>query len=178
MHRAVTTADGQEIAARFFDPEGTPRGAVLIAGDGCARSTPAVRRVAGARGSSRRPSITAARTVAPAALPAFARHLRLGGLDCAAMIDARPPVRCTGSVTAWAADPRARSQPRSLSKAITVATGSGYWRENTPRIRLWWLWFVAAPLALPLWLFPRQNVAQGWRPAESCSSGALVPRPD
>jgi predicted alpha/beta hydrolase len=34
----------------------------------------------------------------------------------------------------------------------TGATGSGYWRENTRRIRplAWWLWFVIAPPALAL----------------------------
>jgi predicted alpha/beta hydrolase len=36
-----------------------------------------------------------------------------------------------------------------LAKAITIACGSGYWRENTPQLRrrAWWLWYVAAPLA-------------------------------
>lgn len=35
---------------------------------------------------------------------------------------------------------------------ITVGAGSGYWRENTPRLRryVWWLWYVVVPLALPL----------------------------
>jgi predicted alpha/beta hydrolase len=37
-----------------------------------------------------------------------------------------------------------------FQKVITVATGSGYWRENVPSLRLkvWWLWFVVVPLAL------------------------------
>jgi predicted alpha/beta hydrolase len=36
-----------------------------------------------------------------------------------------------------------------LAKAITVASGSGYWRENSPQLRrrAWWLWYVVAPLA-------------------------------
>jgi predicted alpha/beta hydrolase len=40
-----------------------------------------------------------------------------------------------------------------VKKAVTVATGSGYWRENTPGIRpkAWWLWFVVTPLAVALW---------------------------
>jgi len=39
-----------------------------------------------------------------------------------------------------------------IAKAITVATGSGYWRENAPalRRRVWWLWYFAAPLATAL----------------------------
>jgi predicted alpha/beta hydrolase len=38
----------------------------------------------------------------------------------------------------------------SVAKAVTVATGSGYWLENVPSLRLkvWWLWFVLAPIAL------------------------------
>jgi predicted alpha/beta hydrolase len=37
----------------------------------------------------------------------------------------------------------------AIAKAITIASGSGYWRENTRglRWRVWWLWFVAVPLA-------------------------------
>ena len=36
-----------------------------------------------------------------------------------------------------------------LTKAVTVACGSGYWRENTPKLRLrvWWLWYVLVPIA-------------------------------
>ncbi|MBT8766623.1 alpha/beta hydrolase family protein [Metapseudomonas boanensis] len=39
-----------------------------------------------------------------------------------------------------------------ISKALTIATGSGYWRENTEQLRrrVWLLWFLAAPLLTPL----------------------------
>jgi predicted alpha/beta hydrolase len=39
-----------------------------------------------------------------------------------------------------------------LAKVITVAAGSGYWRENSPPLRrkVWLFWFVATPLATPL----------------------------
>jgi predicted alpha/beta hydrolase len=39
--------------------------------------------------------------------------------------------------------------PARVVKAITVACGSGYWRENVPRLRLrvWWLWYVIVPIA-------------------------------
>ncbi len=35
---------------------------------------------------------------------------------------------------------------------LTIATGSGYWRENAPPLRWYvgWLWFVAAPLSMRL----------------------------
>jgi predicted alpha/beta hydrolase len=36
-----------------------------------------------------------------------------------------------------------------LTKAVTVACGSGYWRENALKLRLrvWWLWYVLVPIA-------------------------------
>lgn len=39
-----------------------------------------------------------------------------------------------------------------VAAMMTVATGSGYWRENSPKLRsyVWWLWYVAAPLSLRL----------------------------
>jgi predicted alpha/beta hydrolase len=39
-----------------------------------------------------------------------------------------------------------------VQRVVTVASGSGYWRENAPRLKRinWLLWFVIAPLALPL----------------------------
>lgn len=45
--------------------------------------------------------------------------------------------------------------------AVTVATGSGYWRENSPALRrtVWWLWYVAAPLAMKLYgYFPGKRL--------------------
>jgi predicted alpha/beta hydrolase len=39
-----------------------------------------------------------------------------------------------------------------IDRVITVATGSGYWRENSwPTKRfVWWLWFVVVPIAIKL----------------------------
>jgi predicted alpha/beta hydrolase len=33
-----------------------------------------------------------------------------------------------------------------------VGTGSGYWLQNSPRLRnyVWWLWYFVTPVALPL----------------------------
>lgn len=38
----------------------------------------------------------------------------------------------------------------AVTAMLTIATGSGYWRENSTPIRwiVWWIWYVAAPLAL------------------------------
>jgi predicted alpha/beta hydrolase len=37
-----------------------------------------------------------------------------------------------------------------IDRVITVATGTGYWLQNTWRTKsvVWWLWFVVVPLAL------------------------------
>jgi predicted alpha/beta hydrolase len=37
-----------------------------------------------------------------------------------------------------------------VAAMLTVATGSGYWLQNSPALRsyVWWLWFVVAPLAV------------------------------
>jgi predicted alpha/beta hydrolase len=44
--------------------------------------------------------------------------------------------------------------PERITKAITItiASGSGYWLENTLslRWRVWWLWFVLVPLLVPV----------------------------
>jgi predicted alpha/beta hydrolase len=48
-----------------------------------------------------------------------------------------------------------------IHKIVTVATGSGYWLENAPalRWRAWWLWYVVAPIATPLFgYFPGKRL--------------------
>lgn len=39
-----------------------------------------------------------------------------------------------------------------LTKIVTIATGSGYWRENAALLkrRAWFLWYILAPLAVTL----------------------------
>lgn len=83
-------------------------------------------------------------------------------LDCAAMIDALPrrPLYWIGHSLGGQILPLVPNHAL-IKKAVTVATGSGYWRENSPRIRpmAWWLWFVVTPLALPLWgYFPGKTL--------------------
>jgi predicted alpha/beta hydrolase len=83
-------------------------------------------------------------------------------LDCAAMIDALPrkPLYWIGHSLGGQILPLVPNC-ESITKAVTVATGSGYWRENSPQIRpmAWWLWFVVAPLAVRLWgYFPGKTL--------------------
>jgi predicted alpha/beta hydrolase len=39
-----------------------------------------------------------------------------------------------------------------IAKALAVASGSGYWRDTAPPLGryVWWLWFVAVPIATRL----------------------------
>lgn len=48
-----------------------------------------------------------------------------------------------------------------VTAMVTVATGSGYWLENSPQLRsyVWWLWYVMAPAALRLFgYFPGRRL--------------------
>jgi len=166
MHRLVETADGRKIAARFFHPEGAAKGAVLVVpAMGCGQDyyksfatwlaaqgfTVATFDYRGT-GLSRRGALRGFK----ADIFDWAR------LDCAAMIDALPerPLYWIGHSLGGQILPLVPNR-ESLTKAVTVATGSGYWRENSPRIRpmAWWLWFVVTPLIVPLFgYFPGKTL--------------------
>jgi predicted alpha/beta hydrolase len=159
--REVATADGQKIAARFFAPEGNPRGSVLIA--------PAM-------GTSQEYYRPFAQWLAKQGLLAatfdyrgtgLSRPKELRGfkadifdwarLDCAAMIEALAqenqgaPLYWIGHSLGGQILGLVPNRDR-IAKAVTIATGSGYWREIVPgfRLKAWWLWYVVAPIALSL----------------------------
>jgi predicted alpha/beta hydrolase len=49
----------------------------------------------------------------------------------------------------------------AVDKFITIATGSGYWRQNAPKLRrkVWLLWWGLAPVATPLFgYFPGKRL--------------------
>jgi len=158
MHRLVTAADGQQIAARFFSPPGAAKGAVLVV-PAMGVSQDYYEAFAGwlaqqgftvatfdYRGTGRS---------RPSKLRGFKADIYdWARLDCAAMIEALPqqPLYWIGHSLGGQIFGLVPNR-EFVTKAITVATGSGYWRENTPRIRpmAWWLWFVVTPPALALW---------------------------
>jgi predicted alpha/beta hydrolase len=157
MHRLVRTADGHEIAARFFQPQGKHRGAVLIVpAMGCSQdyykpfaSWLAAQGFTTATFDYRGTGLSRRRT-----LRGFkADILDWARLDCAAMIDAlaEEPLYWIGHSLGGQILALVPNRDR-VTKAVTIATGSGYWLENVPRLRLmvWWLWFVLVPLTLPL----------------------------
>lgn len=158
---AIETADGETIVARFFAPDRQPAGAVLIVA---------------AMGVSQRYYEPLASWLSDQGLLVATFDYRCTGLsrrarlrdcqadildwaryDCAAMVDALSE-RAPGRPVYWIGHslggqilPFVPNRDR-VEKMITVATGSGYWRENAPPLRrlAWWLWFVVAPLSVRL----------------------------
>lgn len=89
-----------------------------------------------------------------------------GRHDCSAMLDAVTaaagtlPVFWIGHSLGGQILPFVRGSER-IRRAFTIATGSGYWRENTRslRNRAWLLWYLIAPLVTPLaGYFPGQRL--------------------
>jgi predicted alpha/beta hydrolase len=186
MHRAVDTrkvvaADGTPITARFFHPDGEAKGAVLIVpAMGCSQdyyrafaTWLAAQGFTVATFDYRGTGLSRAGTLRGFTADIF----DWARLDCAAMIDALPqrPLYWIGHSLGGQILGLVPNN-RLVKKAVTVATGSGYWRENTPGIRpkAWWLWFVVTPPALALWgYFPGKalrkvgdlpkGVMQQWR---------------
>jgi predicted alpha/beta hydrolase len=158
VHRLVETADGQRIAARFFSPEGKSRGAVLIApamGVGQDYYQPFASWLAAQGFTVATFDYRGTGLSRAGALRGFRADIfDWARLDCAAMIDALPerPLYWIGHSLGGQILPLVPNN-KLVSKAVTVATGSGYWRENSPQIRpmAWWLWFVVVPPALALW---------------------------
>jgi predicted alpha/beta hydrolase len=157
----IRAADGSSIAARFFAPPAAARGAVLIVP---AMGTPQEFYRPFAEWLARQGFLSATFDYRGTGLS------RRGGLrgfkadlfdwaelDCAAMVDALAD-RAKGAPLTWIGHSLGGQilalvpNRGSIAKAITVATGSGYWLENVPSLRLkvWWLWFFVVPVALRL----------------------------
>lgn len=169
----ILAADGQVLAARFFSPGEvypTPRGAVII--------VPAM-------GVSQEYYADFANWLATQGFAAItfdyrgmghSRHGSLRGfkadifdwakLDCGAAMAALE-ARFPGVPLTWIGHSLGGQilaffpQHGRLAKAITVGTGSGYWRENvwTLRSYVWWLWYFVVPVVLPLFdYFPGRKL--------------------
>jgi predicted alpha/beta hydrolase len=160
-HRRITTEDGYVLSARFFAPVGSPRGAVLVApAMGCGQIYYAALA-----------SWLAAQGYLVATFDyrgtGFSRRGSLRGfeadiltwakLDCGAVLAefgreaGELPLYWVGHSLGGQILPFVPGRER-IRKIVTIACGSGYWRENSPRLRriVWWLWFVIVPLTLPL----------------------------
>jgi predicted alpha/beta hydrolase len=167
---ALVAADGEPLAARDFAPDGSARGAVLIApAMGVAQDFYAP--LAGwlaergfralsfdYRGSGRsrtRPLrgldadvLTWARLDAGAALAAL--RARAGDV----------PLLWLGHSLGGQIVPFVPGH-EAIARIVAVAAGSGYWRQNAPALRrkVWLFWWGAAPLLTPLFgYFPGRRL--------------------
>src|SRR5262245_40494992 len=159
MHHTIRLQGSASLALRTFEPAGTPRAAIVLpSAMGVTQSY-----------YSRFAEWLAARGYlaatfdyrgigqsAPPTLRGFEIDIRdWATQDCAAVIDfmkAQAP-----SVPLYWVGHSLGGQLLGLipnrehiDRAITIATGNGYWLENSWQTRrfVWWLWFVVAPLAL------------------------------
>ena len=166
----VIAADGHRLVVRFFAPlEGTV-GAILIVP---AMGTSQIYYGPFATWAADQGFLTATFDYRgtglsrPADLRGFkADILDWARLDCAAMVDALSK-RVPGKPLYWIGHslggqilPFVPNHDR-IAKAVTIATGSGYWRENAPslRWRAWWLWYLVAPLSVRLFgYFPGKRL--------------------
>jgi len=161
VEQDIVTADGQRIVSRLFVPENEIKGAVLVvpamgasqsyylkfaawlAAQGFLTATFDYR----GTGLSRPPDLRGFK----ADLFDWAR------LDCAAMLDALQ-ARAAGKPLYWLGHSFGGhilpivSDCGRVTKMITIAAGSGYWRDYAPSRKplLWWLWYVVVPFSLKL----------------------------
>jgi predicted alpha/beta hydrolase len=168
--RYVYTGDGTPLAARFYTPRGPARGAVLIAAamgvpqsfyapfaswladEGFIAATFDYRGTGRSRRGSLRDETADIMTWAQQDTAAVLRALRTraGGL----------PITWIGHSLGGQTVPFV-SDRRGVAKIITVATGSGYWRQNTAPLKrkVWLFWWLAVPIATPLFgYFPGKRL--------------------
>jgi predicted alpha/beta hydrolase len=157
----IATQDGVEISATFYEPGEKPKGAVLVVP---AMSAPQSYYQPFAQWLAREGYIVATFDYRGTGQ---SRHGSLRGykadivdwarLDCGAMLEALA-ARAPDLPLYWVGHSLGGQilgflpNRERIAKAITVATGSGYWLENAAPLkkRAWWLWFVVAPLAVAL----------------------------
>jgi predicted alpha/beta hydrolase len=170
---ALTAADGATIAARLFRDGGAPRGAVLIGGAMGVRQdyyVPFARWLAGQgfvvatfdyRGVGE--SLPAGRS-----LRGFAADLYDWARDTdtviAALLREVPgvPLHVIGH-SLGAQLPGMLEHRDRIAGLVSVAAGSGYWRDNAPQLRrtVLYFWHVLVPLATALFgYFPGRRIGK------------------
>ncbi|MEO8703244.1 MAG: alpha/beta fold hydrolase [Kofleriaceae bacterium] len=168
--QSVFTADDTAVTVRFYDPLAPVRGAVLIvpamgvpqsyygafaawlASEGFHVATFDYRGMGRSRhGSLRR---------VDADIVTWAEQDTQAVLDALAVRARGVPITWIGHSLGGQIVPFVRERA-AIAKVITVATGSGYWRENAPALRrkVWIFWFAAVPVATPLFgYFPGKRL--------------------
>jgi predicted alpha/beta hydrolase len=155
----VPTAAGDALAATAFLPDAAPRAAVLVApamGVDQGYYAPLCAWLA-AQGyaalSFDYSGMGASRTRPLPEVEVDVLHWAY--VDCAAMVDAAAEV-APGRPLLWVGHSLGGQvlglvpNRERVARAVTVAAGSGYWRENAPGLRwkVWWLWYCVAPLSI------------------------------
>lgn len=163
LTQKVVTSDGTEISARFYAEETSnpTRGAVLIVpamGTPQAYYEPFANWLAGQGYTVATFDYRGIGASRPEKLSGFqADILDWARLDCAAVMDALLE-RAPGIPLYWIGHSLGGQilpfvpQHERLSKVVMIASGSGYWRENSLPARRYvlWLWYVVAPIAVTL----------------------------
>ncbi len=156
----LTARDGVAIAARVYPPVGPVRGKVVIGGAMGVRQAFYARFAAWLATQGWRVTTFDYRgsgDSAPPSLRGFRADLFDWTRDYEAAIDhahaALPegPLYLLGH-SLGAQLPGLLENQAKVDGLLSVAAGSGYWRENALRVRLFvpWLWFVLVPLLTPL----------------------------
>jgi predicted alpha/beta hydrolase len=158
----LNTSDHTPIAARFYAPARPARGAVMIvpamgvpqsfyaplstwlANEGFHVATFDYR----GTGKSRRGPMSA---YAETDIITWAEQDTAAVLRALAVRAAGLPITWIGHSLGGQIVPFVREH-YAVSKVITIATGSGYWRQNAPSLRrkVWLMWWLAVPIATPL----------------------------
>jgi predicted alpha/beta hydrolase len=171
--RTLALEGGTQIAVRVYEPGASPRASVVIGGAMGVRQAfyePFARWLAQQglcvwtfdyRGSGdSRPGGSSA------SLRGFEADLFDWARDYEAVIDAakaaRPdlPLYLLGH-SLGAQLPGFLERPQQVDGLVSIAAGSGYWRENAPRLKrsILYFWFVLVPLATRLWgYFPGRRL--------------------
>ena len=170
LHRQLDNGNGHSLSSHWFHPAGEARGVVLIVP---AMGVEQRFYAAFAQWLAERGFVTVTFDYVGMGLSRQGplRDLQVdvigwGRHDCSAMLDAVTaaagtlPVFWIGHSLGGQILPFVRGSER-IRRAFTIATGSGYWRENTRslRNRAWLLWHLIAPLVTPLaGYFPGQRL--------------------
>ncbi|MDM0045183.1 alpha/beta fold hydrolase [Variovorax dokdonensis] len=162
--------EGASIAVRRYLPEGTPHASVVIGGAMGVRQAfyePFARWLAGQgvsvwtfdyRGVGDSLAATSLRDV-DADLMDWARDYE-AVIDAAKAALPQAPLYLLGH-SLGAQLPGFLERPQQVDGLISIAAGSGYWRENAPRLKrsILYFWFVLVPLATRLWgYFPGRRL--------------------
>ncbi len=157
---ALVSHDGTKLAARVFEPPGAPKGSVVIGGAMGVRQefyAPFADWLAGQGWRVTTFDYRGSGDSAPATLRGFRADLFDWTRDYEAAIDAakaalpEAPLFLLGH-SLGAQLPGFLTNQHHVNGLLSVAAGSGYWRENAPQLKriVPYFWFVLVPLATKL----------------------------